>query len=79
VRGPKVRLRGLSEIATNPPRLILAEQLGCRSPPRLVLEIDVGERLSVVVAHDKTGGTDHGGGKRRTVHRKPVHLWRALP
>ena len=27
VRGPKVRLRGLSEIATNPPRLILAEQL----------------------------------------------------
>ena len=32
MRGPKVRLRGLSEIATNPPRLILAEQLGCRAP-----------------------------------------------
>jgi hypothetical protein len=27
VRGPKVRLRGLSEIATNPPRLIAHEQL----------------------------------------------------
>ena len=38
VRGPKVRLRGLSEIATNPPRLILAEQLRRRSPPRLVLK-----------------------------------------
>ena len=53
MRDPKVRLRGLSEIATNPPRLIFGEQLGCRSPPRLVLEIDVGELLAVVIAHDE--------------------------
>jgi hypothetical protein len=28
-------------------RLILAEQLGCRASPRLILEIDIGELLSV--------------------------------
>ena len=33
VRGAIVRLRGLSEIATNPPRLIFREQPGRRSPP----------------------------------------------
>jgi hypothetical protein len=32
VRDPKVRLRGLSEIATNSSRLILAEQFGCGWP-----------------------------------------------
>jgi hypothetical protein len=39
----------------NPSRLILAEQLCGRSPARLLLEIDIGELLSVVVAHDKAG------------------------
>jgi hypothetical protein len=33
----------------NESRLILAEQLGCRAPPGLILEINVGERLSSAV------------------------------
>jgi hypothetical protein len=33
---------------------VLAEQLGRRSPARLILEIDIGKRLSVAVAHDET-------------------------
>jgi hypothetical protein len=37
-------------------RLILREQLRRRSPPRLILEIDIRERLSVVVADDEAGG-----------------------
>jgi len=28
---------------------------GCRPPPRLILEIDIRERLAVVVVHDKAG------------------------
>jgi hypothetical protein len=32
------------------------EQLRCRPSPRLILEIDIGERLSAVVTHDKAGG-----------------------
>jgi hypothetical protein len=31
----------LIDIHRNPSRLILAEQLGCRSPARLILEIDI--------------------------------------
>src|ERR1700752_1756178 len=36
-------------------RLVFAQQLRCRSSPRLILEIDIGERLSIVVTHDKAG------------------------
>jgi hypothetical protein len=32
------------------------EQLGCRSSPRLVLEVDVGELLAIVIAHHEAGG-----------------------
>jgi hypothetical protein len=43
------RLRRLRDIGRNTPRLITRQQ--CRgSSPRLILEIDVGECLSVVVA-----------------------------
>jgi hypothetical protein len=36
-----------------PPRLVAGEQLRRRSPAWLFLEIDVGERLAVVIADDK--------------------------
>jgi hypothetical protein len=39
----------------NPPRLILAEQLGGRASARLILEIDIGKLLAVVVADAKAG------------------------
>jgi hypothetical protein len=38
----------------NPSRLILAEQLGCRSSARFILEIIMDEHLSVVVTNSKT-------------------------
>jgi hypothetical protein len=39
----------------DPSRLVLAKQLGRRSPARLILEINVSELLPAVVAHDKAG------------------------
>jgi hypothetical protein len=35
------------------------------SPPGLILEIDIGERLPIVVAHDKAGGLFLDGPRRR--------------
>jgi hypothetical protein len=52
----KQQLRQLRHIDGNPPRLVFGEQLGGRSSPRLVLEINVRERLAVVVADDKARG-----------------------
>jgi hypothetical protein len=34
----------------------MREQLDCGLPPRLILEIDICERLSVVISHNKAGG-----------------------
>ena len=45
------------KIGCDPSRLIFGEQLRRRSPPRLILEIDIGELLSRAVLHDE-GGTD---------------------
>jgi hypothetical protein len=36
-----------------------------RAPPRFILEIDIGERLSVMVAYNKTGGLFFDGPGRR--------------
>jgi len=49
------QLRQLGDIRRDPPRLIFREQLGRRSPARLVLEVDVSELLAVVIAHDIAG------------------------
>ena len=43
------------KVRCDPSRFIFAEQLRCRPPPRLILEIDVSELLLVLIAHDKTG------------------------
>ena len=45
-----------SFVGRNPPRFVFPEQFGRRAPPRLVLEIDIGGRLPVVIAHDEAGG-----------------------
>jgi hypothetical protein len=50
------KLRQLRHVGRNPPRLVFREQLGSRSPAGLILEIDIGELLAVVIAHDKAGG-----------------------
>jgi hypothetical protein len=47
--------RQLGHVGRNPARLILAEQLGCRASPRLILEIDIGKLLPVAVADNEAG------------------------
>jgi hypothetical protein len=47
------KIRKFSNIRCDPSRLILAEQLGCGSPTRLILEIDMGELLPGAVRHDE--------------------------
>ena len=49
------QLRQLRDIDRNPPRLIFAQQFGGRAPAGLILEIYVGELLTVVVADNKAG------------------------
>jgi hypothetical protein len=46
----------LGDVGCDPSRLILAQQLRRRSSPRLILEIDIRERLLVVVAHGEADG-----------------------
>jgi hypothetical protein len=50
--GPVVHASGPLFICVrrNPGRLISCEQFGCRAPPRLILGIDIGERLLARVA-----------------------------
>jgi hypothetical protein len=44
------KLRQFRHVGRNPPSLIFCEQLGRRSSARLILEIDIGERLPGMVA-----------------------------
>ena len=45
------QLRQLGDVGGDATGLVAGEQLGRRAPPRLILEIDIGQRLAVVVAH----------------------------
>jgi hypothetical protein len=56
----------LGDVRCDTAHLILAEQLGRRTPPRLILIIDVRERLPVVVAHDETVRRDFDRPRRRS-------------
>jgi hypothetical protein len=57
-----------ADIGRDPSRLILAEQLGRRAPPRLVLEIDIRKLLPALSITTKqaslSSSIDQGGGKR---------------
>jgi hypothetical protein len=55
------QLRQLGDVRRDPSRFIFAEQLGCRAPPRLILEID----LSVTTKQASNSSAVRGGGKRR--------------
>ena len=46
-------LRQLGEVRRHPPRLVAGQQLSRPASPRLVLEIEVAERLPVVIADDE--------------------------
>jgi hypothetical protein len=49
------KLRQLGDIHRDPSCLVFGEQFCRQSSSRLILEIGVGERLSVVIADDETG------------------------
>jgi hypothetical protein len=64
------QLRKLCDVGCNPPRLVARYQSRRRSPAGLLLEIDIGERLTGLILHNETASlssTTHGGGKRRWV------------
>jgi hypothetical protein len=46
----------LGNVQRDAPRLVAGEQMRRRAPSRLVLGIDIGERLPVVVADDEADG-----------------------
>jgi hypothetical protein len=46
----------------NPPCLVFSKQFRRRSPPGLLLEIDIGKLLLVVVAHDEAGVVELAAG-----------------
>ena len=43
-------------VGRDPPHLVFREQLGGRTPFRLLLEIEIAKLLPVGVPHDKAGG-----------------------
>ena len=45
----------LGDIRRYPPRLIFREQLGRGSPPRVLLEIGIGQLLPGAIEYDKAG------------------------
>ena len=55
IAGFAQKFRQLRDIRRNPSRLIFAEQLGRRSPPRLIFKINIRKLLSVVIAGDEAG------------------------
>jgi hypothetical protein len=43
------------DVGGDAPGLVAGKQVRCRTPAGLLLEIDVGQRLAVGVAHDEAG------------------------
>ena len=68
------QLRQLGDVHGDAPRFIAGEQLRRRAPTGLLLEIDVGERLPVVIADDVAGVGLLGGPGRREVARLACEL-----
>jgi len=60
------------DIRRNPPRPSLVSNFTVESPARLILEIDIGERLFVVVADDETRGLFLNGPRRREAAGRQV-------
>ena len=59
------QVRQLRDIGGDAPGLVAGEQMCRRAPSRLLLEIDVGERLPVAVADDEAGVGVLDGPRRR--------------
>ena len=64
----------LGGVRGDPPGLVAGEELGRRAPARLLLEIDVGERLPVAIANDEAGVGLLDGPGRREAARRPKRV-----
>jgi hypothetical protein len=83
----KLRMRGLGwlpqkprqlgDIRSNPSRLIFAEQLGRRAPPRLTLIINVAQRLTVGVTDNEAVRRDFDSPRRREAAGRLSRIMRA--
>ena len=59
------KLRQLGDVGRDPPRLVRVSRMRRRAPAGLLLEIDVGERVPVVVPDDEAGVRLFGDLRRR--------------
>ena len=50
------QLRQLGEVGGDAARLVAGQQLGRRTSARLLLEVDIGERVAAVILDDEAGG-----------------------
>src|SRR5205807_5032972 len=68
----------LGDVGRDPPRLVPRHQVRRRSPARLILEIDVGQRVAVGISHDEAilaelrFGVIDRPGRRESTLRHPV-------
>ncbi len=58
---PPQQLRQPDDVGRDLPRFLAGEQLCCRAPARLILEIHVGKRLTVAIPDDDTSVVFFGG------------------
>ena len=68
------QLSQLGKVHRHPPGPVAGKQLGRRAPSRLILEIDIGQRLPVVVADDEAGVRPLDGPGRREAAGRRFHL-----
>jgi hypothetical protein len=52
---PTQQLRQLGDVGGDPPGFIAGHKIGRRSPARLLLVLDIRERVAVLVLHDEAG------------------------
>jgi len=70
---PPQPLRQLGYIGSDAPGLVPREQMRRRAPARLLLEIDIRERLPGMILHDEAGiGLLDGPGRREAAGRHEV-------
>jgi hypothetical protein len=67
VTGLAEQRRQLCDIGSNLPRIVARQELCYRSPAGVILEIDVGQRLSVSIPNDDTAVEFFDGPGRRKV------------
>ena len=69
------QIRQLGDVHRDPPRFVTGHQMRRRAPSRLILKVDVGERVAVDVADDVAGVGLLGRPGRREAARHDASLY----